>query len=50
MNVRIFLTASSLILIGWMTTSYFSTVPLEGYLSEETQTTDLVFANTTEME
>lgn len=46
MNVRIFLTASSLVLIGWMTASYFTAVPLDGYVVEETQATELVFATT----
>lgn len=34
MNVRLFLTLSSVVLLGWLTTSYFSSVPLEGTLSE----------------
>ena len=33
MNLRIFLTTSSLVLIGWLATSYFSEVPLD-YLSD----------------
>lgn len=45
MNVRIFLTTSSLLLIGWMTTSYFSAVPLDGSISQEAQPAELVFAS-----
>ncbi|GHC54128.1 hypothetical protein AAFN60_02590 [Roseibacillus persicicus] len=37
MNVRLFLSLSSAVLMGWMTASYFSAVPLDGYLSEETE-------------
>lgn len=35
MNLRIFLTSSSLVLLGWLTASYFTAVPIEGYLSEK---------------
>lgn len=35
MNLRIFLTSSSLLLLGWLTASYFSATPIEGYLSKE---------------
>ena len=35
MNLRIFLTTSSLALLGWLTASYFSAVPIEGYLSDD---------------
>lgn len=40
MNVRLFLALSSFILMGWMATSYLSTVPLEGYLSEQASSTE----------
>jgi hypothetical protein len=45
MNVRIFLTASSVVLVGWMTASYFSAVPLDGYASEESQPSELVYTS-----
>ena len=35
MNVRLFLTLSSVVLLGWLTTSYFSSVPVEGTLSQK---------------
>ena len=35
MNVRLFLTLSSVILLAWLTTSYFSSVPVEGTLSQK---------------
>ncbi|MBK1832512.1 hypothetical protein [Roseibacillus ishigakijimensis] len=33
MTVRIFLTASATLLLGWMAASYLSVAPLDGYLS-----------------
>lgn len=36
MNLRIFLTTSSLFLLGWLSASYFTTISMDGYyLSNE---------------
>lgn len=45
MNIRSFLTASSLVLIGWMTASYFSAVPLEGYAQDKPATPEVAFTS-----
>lgn len=44
MNVRTFLTTSSLVLLSWMTASYFSAVPLENYAGDSEQESEITFA------